>query len=168
MEKVQLSPPWITYYHELKAMFATDADVRVAFDQQAMHITLFVENADKAEALDKLLEHELNFGNCKLTISVVPGNKPGDKYVNVYATAFSGNDALVDTNYVSSPFGDFTYVIWNTIPVQFFNDNLEDYQGKRTMLLEDVARDVMILQPGVFHCSYGCADVTFETSRQWP
>ena len=166
-QQLRLSPPWVSYYHELQCLFADDPEVRVAFDQQEMLIKIFVDNEAKAEALDQLLEHELNFGdNIKLTVSIVPGNKPGDKYVNPYATAFSGNDALYDTNYVHTPFGDFTYVIWDTEPVQFYDDNLQDYQGKRTMLLEDVARDVMKFGQGVCHCSRETR--IFDARKQWP
>ena len=156
MDNLQLSPPWITFANELKAMFRFDPAVEVVYDQQAQKINIYVESSVKAEALEQLLVKEAVFGNVTVQICVIPGNAVSDKYVNVYATAFENNPALIDTKYVKSPLGEFTYIIWNAAPVQFFDDNLADYQGKKTMLMEDVARDVFAQLPNVFHCTQEC------------
>lgn len=153
MENLQLSPPWVTYSDEMKALFAEDEGVRVVFDHASMKLTLYVESSTKAEALEQLLAAEKDFGGTVLRVEVVPGNSVSDKYVNLYATAFESNPALEDTKTVKSPFGTFFYVIWRLRPAQFFNDNLADYQGKKTMLMEDIAKDVLAPQPNVFHCT---------------
>ena len=153
MDNFKLAPPWVTFANELKALFRNDKTVRVVFDQQQMLIKIYVESATKAEALEQLLKAEADFGGTVVRVSVIPGNAVSDKYVNVYATAFESNDALSDTKCVTSPFGEFTYVIWTATPEQFFDDNLGDFQGKKTILVEDIARDVLAEKPGVFHCT---------------
>lgn len=167
MDKLQLSPPWITFYEEVKAMFQDDPSVRVVFDQQDMVIKLYVESSVKAAALEELLVKEAEFGTVSVKLTVIPGNKVSDSYVNAYARAFENNPTLVDTKSVTSPLGDFTYVIWSCRPVQFFNDNLGDFQGKTTMLLEDVAYDVMADRHGVYHCTEQCGLLDARPA-QWP
>ena len=168
MQDLKLSPPWVTFANEMKAMFAQDPGVRVVFDQQNMEIKLYVESATKAEALETLLVKEAVFGGVTVKVTVIPGNAVSDKYVNMYDTAFESNPALVDTKYVSSPFGQFTYVIWSAKPIQFFDDNLADYQGKKTMLLEDVAKDVMAEDVNVFHCSTEIFGGSLNQQKAWP
>jgi len=166
MQNFKLSPPWVTFANEMKAMFALDDSVRVIFDQQAMEIKLYVESATKAEALEALLVKEAVFGGVTVKVTIIPGNAVSDKYVNRYATAFENNQALIDTKYAVSPFGDFTYAIWTSRPVQFFDDNLADVDGKKTMLMEEVARDVMAESPNVFHCTLSVTNLA--EPKQWP
>lgn len=168
MENLQLSPPWVTFANEMKAMFEKDESVRIVFDQQQNKINLYVESATKAEALEQLLVKEATFGGVTITVNVIPGNGVSDNYVNRYATAFENNPALIDTKTVVSPFGILTYVIWSAEVAQFFNDNLADYQGKKTMLMEDIARDVMAPAENVFHCSEETYSSTFMTPSRWP
>lgn len=151
---VQLSPPWVTFANEMKAMFKYDDTVRVVFDQVNMKLRLYVESAVKAEALEQLLVKQAVFGNVTVDVEVIPGNASSDKYVNLYATAFESNPALIDTVYAdSTPLGSFVYIIWSGKAVQFFDDNLGDYQGKKTMLMEEIARDVLAEQPHTYHCT---------------
>lgn len=167
MENLQLSPPWVTFANEMKAMFEKDDSVRVVYDQQQSKINLYVESATKAEALGQLLVREATFGGVTVTVNVIPGNKVSDNYVNRYATAFENNPALIDTKQVFSPFGELNYIIWSGDPVQFFNDNLADYQGKKTILMEDVAKDVLAPVDNVFHCTEEWA-YGITTPARWP
>lgn len=152
-KQLKLSPPWVTFAHELSALFTYDKEVQLVFDQVNMKIKLYVNNAAKAEALDELLRHEAEFGSVKVTIDVVPCNAPGNKYVNQYKTAFDGNSALKNVVTVDSPFGALTYIVWGSRIAQFFDDDMSDYYGNKSMLLQDIAADVLAPVTGVFHCT---------------
>lgn len=149
---MKLSPPWVKYYNEIKSLFGEDPDVTVTFDEERCKIRLFVEDADKAAALDRLLLHEKKFGNVTVTVDVIPANTCAS-YEDLYRTAFMGNDALDGVVVKQTPQGDdMTYIVWEFTACQFFNDDLSDVNGNCTMLTSDVAKDVMKPVPGLYHC----------------
>ena len=153
--KLKLSPPWITFAKEVTALFETDEEVKVLYDGVEQTITLFVDNAAKADALTALLPEQKEFGNVAVKLIVKPSNdaRTGDAYEDTYKTAFDGNDALVSTATVVNPLGTFTYVVWDAQIVQFFADNLGDIEGNESMLLAEVAADVLAPAGGVYHCT---------------
>ena len=165
MKDMKLSPPWITYYHELKALFAEDPEVKAIFDQEDCIIRVFVNNEAKADAIARILPEEKGFGNVTVKIAVVPSNKPGDRYVDDIKTAFDRNTALVGIETVTSPLGSFTYVVWSREVVQFFDDNLADLHGIKSTLYEQIARDVLRDGLGVSHCT---ASGVLEPLGEWP
>ena len=63
MAKVSLSSPWILFYKKVSALFEKDPGVRVLFDESDNSLKLFVEDAKKATALEKLLPKEMTFGS---------------------------------------------------------------------------------------------------------
>jgi hypothetical protein len=153
--KLKLSPPWCEFAAELEELLRQDEEINVIFDQEAMEIAIYVDNQAKAAALTQLLPVEKEFGAVKLAIKVIPSNgaKVGDMYEDQYKTAFLGNPRFSGTYSVDIPLGHFTYIIWQFGLVQFFADNLADYHGNRTMVVADVANDVLLPRMGVFHCS---------------
>ena len=86
---------------------------------------------------------------------MIPSNKPGITLVDTLKTAFCGNNALADVIHVDCPLGIFNYAMWEMKVVQFFNDSLADPNGNKTMLMEDVARDVLgsDICGGIYHCT---------------
>jgi len=151
----QLSAPWETYYKKLQALLGEDPEISLKFDKAAGVIKIYVDNAKKADALDRLLIARKVFGNVKINITVIPSNKVyHGEYEDLYDCAFDGNPVFVGTQYASLPEGgDLSYVIWSREVAQFFNDNLADYQGNQTMLYEQIARDVLKYEPAVYHCT---------------
>lgn len=151
----QLSAPWETYYKKLQALLGDDPEISLKFDKAAGVIKIYVDNAKKADALDRLLIARKVFGNVKINITVIPSNKVyHGEYEDLYDCAFDGNPVFVGTQYASLPEGgDLSYVIWSREVAQFFNDNLADYQGNQTMLYEQIARDVLKYEPAVYHCT---------------
>ena len=75
MAKLNLSPPWVVYYRKLSAFFREDSEVKITYDDIEQEIKLYVDNAEKAVALENLLPKEQNFGNVTLYITIVPANK---------------------------------------------------------------------------------------------
>ena len=54
MAKLNLSPPWVQFYHEVDALFKHDTDVNVIYDDSKAPeyaLKLYVDNIAKADAL---------------------------------------------------------------------------------------------------------------------
>lgn len=151
--KTMLAPPWVTWGKEVQALFGQDKEVKVMLDWEEMTVRLYVENAEKAEALTAMMLEKKEFGNVEVAVSIIPGNKAGDKFRDPFRTAFNGNAMYVETVNAECPLGSFTYVLWKAEVVQFFNDNLGDVCGNKNMLPEAVARDVLKEQNCVYHCT---------------
>lgn len=156
LQITQLSAPWETYYKKLQALLGEDPEISMTFNKAAGVIKIYVDNAQKADALDRLLIARKVFGNVKINIRVIPSNDEvrHTEPENLYDCAFDGNPVFVGTKGASLPEGgDLSYVIWSREVAQFFNDNLADYQGNQTMLYEQIARDVLKYEPAVYHCT---------------
>ena len=151
--KTLLAPPWVTWVNELKALFGQDKEVKIVSDWEEMAVRVYVENAEKADAIAALLPESKEFGNVTLSVTVIPGNKAGDKFRDRFQTAFAGNPIYVETATAECPMGSFTYVLWRAEVIQFFNDNLGDICGNKSMLPEAVAKDVLVEQHNVYHCT---------------
>ena len=153
--RVALSPPWETYVKELKELFRYDKDVKVLYDRENGTVNVYVDEKYKAEALTELLNDKIDFGSATLIVNVIPSNRTTayGKSRDNWMTAFRDNSALTDIEYITYPFGAFTYLLWTLEPAQFFNDNLGDFYGNKTMLFEDIAKDVFKPASGVCHCT---------------
>ena len=153
--KVKLSPPWITYYREIQQLLWLDKDIFLMFDQEDMIIRIYVGNAAKAQALEKLLVKNAVFGNVTVSVEIIPPNeRPAVTGLSLYEEAFAGNPVFKGTVEISLPVaGSMRYVVWTNEVAQFYNDNLADVNGNTTMLMEDIAREVLIQEPGVYHCT---------------
>ena len=154
MAKVNLSAPWDELYSQFEQMFKYDDDVRVVFDEEKKHIKLYVDDFDKAEALDDLLVAEHTFGNVKVKVSVMIANEDMDLDIETLRKAFTGNGAV---NFIESTGGDFalpmTYVVFKNEVVQYFNDNLGDVNGNESTLFQNIAKTLFRPLVGVHYCT---------------
>ena len=171
MAKLGLSSPWTIYYRELEALFKKDPGVRVVYDEDKKEIKLYVTGEKKAAALTALLPTEQKFGRIALKVTVVPANGIDDGWD--LHDLFAGNDA-VDFVHATSHFPglDIDYVVFHKEVVQYFTDNLTDYNGLKSTLYEDLARDVFNPMPGV---SFSTNDVVADKKTgfgipigEWP
>lgn len=157
--RLKLSPPWITFVNELKALFGDDPQIKIVHHPEDYAVNLYVDDAAKATALAGLLPDHKTFGNIILAINVLPPN--GEFCENVcsateaelFEIAFEGNPALsfvrtLDTAFLTK----WTYVVFANKVVQFFNDNLNDVYGNMTTLYENIARDIFE-DPDVCFCT---------------
>ena len=144
--KLKLSPPWVTYAHELEALFGEDPAIKVVFDDgDDKEITLFVEGSEKADALMQLLPVKKDFGGVSVRVTVRPAND--DTYVpskaDLIAKAFDGNPVLsriVETGpNVAFP---ATYFVFANKVVQYYNDQMDNPYGVKSTLYENIAKDV--------------------------
>lgn len=175
MAMIGLVSPWIGLYREACAFFKHDKAVHVIFDDENKALNFYVDDAEKAAALDALFPSAMEFGNVTVTIKVVPANGEAvdcseDKMVDLLNKAFKDNDAVIAIKHVHG-FADFTanYVIFAGEVVQYYTDDIGDYFGVNSTLYEDIARDLFGPINGLFFST------TVDTSKalglplgEWP
>lgn len=164
--EVNLSSPWITYMHELEAMFGKDPDIRIVFNKDEYEIKLYVTKPGKAAALEQLLNSEVKFGKVTLKISVVPANDICD-VLDVFDEAFTGNPVLVGTIPIVSPLGTHRFVIFKNEVVQFYNDQLDDPHGNKSTLYQEIAKDIFCNDLSVNYSTNVKGDVG-KPLGEWP
>lgn len=147
---VRLEAPWQTYQKKIKALFerdkdiivgeiyeATDGGVDYAFDIEVMR-------HDKYIALDRVLTGVKVFGNVTLGIVLYDEeNASNADPLSLYKTLFDGNPivkAIVTRTDATGT--DWNYICFNPEIVQFFDDDLTDFNGNWSGLAEDIAREV--------------------------
>ena len=153
MERVILSAPWVTLYRKIDALFGCDPEIRVAYDEEDTAIKLYVENHDKAEALEALLPSERTYGSVTVTITVVPANELTASRAALFRRAFEGNPAFAYEKTAGKGLYSFSYVVFRNRVVQFFNDDLQDVNGNCSTLYQEIAKDVFGEQEGIFFCT---------------
>ena len=166
MAKVNLSPPWDIYYREINAFFEEGPEVKVLFDEEERVIKLYVDNGVKATALGELLPLSKDFGGTTLRIEVIPSNYSNYLSSNpalpIIRAAFTGNPIVQEIKTVSGLFSyDLNYVLFKKEVVQYYTDNLGDYNGYCSTLYENIARDIFNEMAGVFYCTSDQALGTF-------
>lgn len=153
VKELRKSPPWITTYNELDGLFGADPDIMLTYDDEEHSVTMLVEGNDKADAISRILPSEYDFGNVVMKVNVVPSNT--DSIEAMARRAFSGNPAVshIETLDDGTPvFGGRTYVVFKPDVVQFYDDDMSDYNGLRTTLYQDIARRLMQVD-GVSFCT---------------
>ena len=151
MTNMKISSPWVTYFHQLDAMFGDDPDIRILCSDDCTDVKLYVNGEDKANALTKLLPAEKNFGHVTMKITVIPSNLTSGK-AELFRKAFDGNPLYDETIVVQPEWTNnpFTYVMFKPFAVQYWNDNLGDPHGNVTTLAQDLARELFQNQEGVY------------------
>lgn len=164
MAKLKLSPPWVIFYQEIKALFEKDPHIKIVYDEDEQEISLFVDDANKADALTRLLPAEKTFGAVTLKINVIPSNSEGvvntlcylysNDLATIYQRAFNKNPILDYIKVFSGVFtNSLTYIVFKKEVVQYYNDSLSDIHGCCSTLYENLAREVFVEQEGVFFCT---------------
>ena len=149
---MKLSAPWNTYQSKVKALFALDDEIEVgdvhADEDGGYAFEITVHNAAKFIALDRVMPKAVVFGTVTLKIDV--NNVEDDSTataIELYKTLFEGNRIVKDIKDVK----DFTgtvhgYVRFQPDVIQFFNDDISDYNGLWSGLAQDIAREVFANQ----------------------
>ena len=154
MSNLKLSAPWVVYYREIEALFGADPEITITIDEENYSVKLYVNNDEKAEALDKLLPAERTYGNVTVRTAVIPGNPLLEKKTSLFQTAFEGNPVFAFTKTNEGVFTiPLSYVVFKNRVVQFFADNLQDVNGNITTLYETIAKDVFGETPGICFCT---------------
>ena len=153
--KAKLTPPWFGYVNKLIALFDEDPEIRIEFDADKLKLELYVDNTDKADALEELLPDSVDFGGEELTITVVPyDNDCTRTKARLLDLAFRGNPVVTDIVEVEGAFTNpMMYIEFRKEVVQYYDDNLGDLHGNRSTLLQDIAKEVFDGAEGVFFCT---------------
>jgi len=150
MSKFGIEAPWYAFQKKVKALFEKDPEIvvgevyKVENEEGMYAFDIEVMNHQKFIALDRLLPGVKMFGNVGLSIVLYDEENSSDvDLVELYETVFKGNPIVKAVQ--SRP--DVTGTKWNYVQfvpevVQFFDDNLRDYDGNWTGLAEDIAREV--------------------------
>lgn len=153
---LNLSAPWITYQHNIEALFGPDPEIAIKFEEEDdgnYTIKLYVRNHDKAEALSKILPGEKVFGNIKVTNLVIPENAVEEESVkDLFKVAFKNNPVVESVVGVIDPLTKFerSFVLFEKRVVQYYNDDMTDPYGNRSILYKDVAEEVFDGHDGIF------------------
>lgn len=152
----KMSPPWISYWRKLVELFKGDPQVTVAYTYTVTtcpEVKVYVDNADKADAIAELLPSVKEFGNVTLKITVIPINVKAVSRVNLFRRAFDGNKNVTLIADADQALSNIHYVIFKGDVVQYYDDNLGDAYGNRNTLYQDLAKDVFGETGGVFFCT---------------
>lgn len=153
-KELNMMSPWAEYFNQLVAFFKEDDDVRVEYDNEAMVIKIYVDGAAKAEALSKLLPTSKKFGNVEVKVNIIPANPLDTSRIGLFKKAFEGNRAVADIETISDiSSNDFNFVIFKPEVVQYYNDDLSDFNGICSTLYQDLAKELFGETEGCYFCT---------------
>ena len=153
---LKIISPWNLFYNEMYELFRFDKEVSINIDEENYTVKLYVDNLDKADALSRILPAEKVFGNITVKISVYPPNLNEVSKAELYAKAFSKNNAFERAvcNDVDGFGPGLTYVVFKKDVVQYYSDNLRDINGYTSTLYQNIAADIFGTEnPDVAFCT---------------
>ena len=162
MARLNLVSPWIEYYHKMKAMFEDDSRIRIVFDDDAMELRFYAETDYLLDTLEKLIPSGKIWGDVTLTNVIIP---PNDKNLRIthckeqspsdlFTELFYNNPHFLDVFYINTILSNgITYVVFKKEVIQYYSDNLSDAHGVTSVLMEDLARELLNTPDGVFYCT---------------
>ncbi len=156
--EVQLSPPWVTYFNEIKYSIGQDPSVTVGplIPAGSQYLALVnVSDNEKAVALATLLVPSVEFGNITLdiivvnneqeTVSPIPCPLRSFQIANLVETALSGNpyfeQVVVKPQSPGAP--NAVYPVFSPEVIQFYNDDLSNLCNTFTGVASSVFAHVM-------------------------
>ncbi|MCM3218782.1 hypothetical protein M3644_02985 [Bacillus cereus] len=154
----QLSPPWITYFNELKNSIGADPTVIVGplIPVGGNYIILVhALSNEKARALATLLKSFVQFGNVSMTVIVTnneneivdPFPCPLDAFeiAHLFQVALENNpyfeQVVVQPQFPGGP--NVVFPVFAAEVIQFFNDDISNLCQTFTGVAANVFRDVM-------------------------
>lgn len=142
---MNLSAPWYTYAKKVKAFFAYDDEVTVGDLEKLGNghysLTITVTNPTKAYALEKLVKPDTVFGETHVFTDVALEGVDGTE--KILKAAFKGHLAVADVAKKLVPGGKVVYLRFLPEIIQFFDDDISDYSGNYTELINKVAEDII-------------------------
>ncbi len=162
MLNLKLEAPWYTFQKKLAALFERDVDIKVGdiyeCDAEDVQYCLDIEvrKHEKFVALDRVLPDVKEFGNVKLAITLYDEENNADNPdIALYKTIFEGNPILQDIKEIIDPAGvSHVYVQFKPEVIQFFDDDISDYNGNWSGLAQSIAQEVFDNDyRGVYFCT---------------
>ncbi len=172
-DELTLEAPWYTFAKKLYSLFKLDDKIHMDDlyrddDGPCTYaLDIIVEGHEKLAALQKMLPRVKTFGNVTLALNLM--GKDSDDYaseVETFKTIFEGNRILKDIRELEDPSGTkHAYVRFQPEVVQFFDDDLSDYNGNCTCLAQDIAKEVF---EGANCVNFCTADVRENEDMETP
>ena len=163
MLKFMLEAPWYTFRKKVNALFEQDPDITVGEVIESEDgktdflLDIEVRNHEKFLALDRVLPKVKIFGNVTLGIVLYDEeNAQGeDDRVELYRTIFDGNPIVKDVREALDHTGTrHGFVRFQPEVVQFFDDDISDFNGNWSGLAQDIAREVFADEmAGIHFCT---------------
>ena len=159
---MQLSAPWYEFQRKLASLFAGDADIEVGdlipkdMDDEGHYvININVKNHEKFVALDRCLISDRNFGGVNVQIILYDlENNQDYEGTELMKTLFKGNlNVAAIEDVVDRTETKHCFVCFKPEVVQFFNDNIDDFNGNWNGLQEDIATDILSCSWNVHFCT---------------
>lgn len=151
MNNINLEAPWENFHKKVKALFELDpeiivGDISEADDDELDYVfDIEVRNHEKYVALDRVLPNIKYYGNVTLGIHMYDEENKNsiDSGIEVYKKLFAGNPIVKDIKDFTDPAGyRHGYIRFVPEVIQFFDDNLCDYNGNWSGLAEDIAYEI--------------------------
>ena len=145
-DEVAMKSPWAEYVTLVKALFDRDDDVIIDYDNEEATLTLYVDDAIKADALMEMQTRgifpaERQYGNVTLRVNVIPANDEVTE-TDLYAAAFNGNPVFDGIGCIEQTGLVLDYALFAPVAVQYYSDDLSEYGGVTTTTYADVAKRV--------------------------
>ena len=151
---VKLANPVTYTANKIASLFAGAKGVTTKFEFKHRVLRIYVENAEQAEALARVLKPRHEFGGLYLDIAVYPGNKKkidlkklkgcesAEATFECLKLAMKGNKYKSNAFYVDDPvMGTRWYFVEFAKKVcQYQADNMSNVHGVESALPEDVAK----------------------------
>lgn len=172
MIKFDLEAPWQRFAKMLKALFERDPDITVGEicedENEDYVVDIEVRNHEKFLALDRLLPGSKDFGMVTLRLALYDEENRAVDPAELFRTLFRGNPILREVITRPDPAGvAWNYVVFEPEVIQFFDDNLADYQGNWSGLAQDIAPEVFEGNAGGVHFCTGIPDDA-ASLKKWP
>lgn len=161
MANLTLAAPWVTFRNMVAALFELDNEITVgelyAPTNGDLNYVLDIEvkNHQKFKALDRRVPLVKKFGNIIVGINLID-EENGDTQpdVDVFGTIFKGNRLMKDVQVAEDMTGmDHIYVRFYPEVIQFYDDDMTDFNGNWNGLAEDLARELFEVPWNVNFCT---------------
>ena len=165
VRKLTISAPWYEFQKKVKALFERDPQIIVGdiYEPEGREVDyafdIEVLNHEKFIALDRVIPGIKEFGN--VTLGIVLYDEENINAVNagvdLYKTIFSGNPIVKDVRDAVDHTGTHHgFVRFVPEVIQFFNDDISDFNGNWSGLAQDIAREVFTNDSsGIHFCTAG-------------
>ena len=152
--------PWYEYQKQIKALFERDPQITVGdvYEPEGREVDfafdIQVHSHEKFVALEGLLPGIKEYGNVTLGIVMYDEEnvRAADDLVRFYKTLFRDNPIVQDIRVVPDLFGTpQVYILFKPEVIQYYRDELTDYNGLFSGLAQNIARDVFEDKTGSIH-----------------
>lgn len=154
-KKVKMSAPWYIYFEQIKSIFEQDPEIdKIIFDNEKYIIRLYINNKEKAEAIEKILPDQKVFGNIIVNIEIIPNNiSKEDNKFELIEKAFEGNPIISEFIHEELFDKPIYYVVFKKEVVQYYSDDLSDAHGVTSTLYQDIAKEIIGENEGIYFCT---------------